>query len=530
MTSGIILLAFGKRGYGFMAYNLALSIKKHSPNVPITLYAQLNSDCMKEVTDLSVFDTVLPIEGNVSDPGRFKVSIYNLLPYDNNLYLDVDALCLKPIEPLMERLCNGSEGYQTYLHTTYGFDAPNDLPLMYWATKMTIWNHYGLNKHHKLPASQSSIQFIRKSEASKSLFETIESCFDNPIPIEKLKHVWGGTQPDELYINTALAIHGLSPHIGFDSMWFGDNQSKRPHVVANDHYFLSMFGNRNKVKPMFWEYYDKVVESYSRERGRIPYKSTIIKSDKHANGSMPVRRNMKRVHHIKPVSRPEVPIPPVPVQLSNIDKSKTVYLFTSYYHTEDQKRSQELTEVMGKNVANPHIDKIINLGNKRFENEKVLNIPFERPLFSDFVKAANVLKGDVSIIANSDIFFDYTIEMCKENLDEHTCYALSRYDVKEKNRVVLFNYEYSQDTWIFKGSVKPLENIDFVMGVPACDNRFAFELEKAGYKVLNPAFIIKTYHLHFGKRNYTEADRLKGEVIPVYVTNKLKYDNAHSAG
>lgn len=526
MTCGIVLLAFGKRGYGFMAYNLALSIKHHSPNVPITLYAQTDSACMREVTDLSVFDAVLPIEGNVSDPGRFKVSIYDLLPYDNNLYLDVDALCLKPIEPLLERLSNGSEDYQTYIHTTYGFDAPNDLPLMYWATKMTIWNHYGLNQDHKLPATQSSIQFIRKSEKSRELFKTIEACFDNPIPIENLKHVWGGTQPDELYINTALAIHGISPHIGFDSMWFGDNQSKRPHVVANDHYFLSMFGNRMKVKPMFWEYYDKVVESLSNMRGLKPFKSGIIKPDKHANGSMPVRRNMKRLQHIKPVSRPQLPIPPVPVQLTKSDKTKTVYLFTSFYHTDDPKRSNELIEVINKNIDNLFIDKIINLGNKRFENEKVLNIPFERPMFSDFVKAANVLKATISIIANSDIYFDDSIEMCKTNLDENTCYALSRYDIKHNRKAILFNYEFSQDTWIFKGEIKPIENIDFVMGVPACDNRFAYELTKSGYNVLNPAYTIKSYHLHFSNRNYTEKDRLQGDVIPVYVTNKLKYDNA----
>ncbi len=280
---------------------------------------------------------------------------------------------------------------------------------------------------------------------------------------------------------------------------------------------------------MFWEYYDKVVESLSNMRGLKPFKSGIIKPDKHANGSMPVRRNMKRLQHIKPVSRPQLPIPPVPVQLTNIDKTKTVYLFTSYYHTEDQKRSQELTEVMGKNVASPHIDKIINLGNKRFENEKVLNIPFERPMFSDFVKAANVLKATISIIANSDIFFDYTIEMCKTNLDEDTCYALSRYDIKQNNKAVLFNYEYSQDTWIFKGQIKSVNNIDFPMGLPACDNRFAFELEQVGYKVLNPAFTIKSYHLHFSGRNYSESDRLPGDVIPVFVTNKLQYDNAHSA-
>jgi len=35
MSRGILLLAWGKRGYGFMAYNLAVSLKHHSPGIPI---------------------------------------------------------------------------------------------------------------------------------------------------------------------------------------------------------------------------------------------------------------------------------------------------------------------------------------------------------------------------------------------------------------------------------------------------------------------------------------------------------------
>jgi hypothetical protein len=67
------------------------------------------------------------------------------------------------------------------------------------------------------------------------------------------------------------------------------------------------------------------------------------------------------------------------------------------------------------------------------------------------------------------------------------------------------------------------------MGVPACDNRFAFELGTGRLQVLNPAFTIKSLSPTFsGKEIIPKADRLKGEVIPVFVTNKLKYDHANS--
>jgi hypothetical protein len=37
MEKGILLIAFGKAGYAYMAYNMALSIRKTTPNLPIAL-------------------------------------------------------------------------------------------------------------------------------------------------------------------------------------------------------------------------------------------------------------------------------------------------------------------------------------------------------------------------------------------------------------------------------------------------------------------------------------------------------------
>ena len=51
---------------------------------------------------------------------------------------------------------------------------------------------------------------------------------------------------------------------------------------------------------------------------------------------------------------------------------------------------------------------------------------------------------------------------------------------------------------------------DFPLGVPRCDNRLMYQLQEAGYKVLNPAFSIKVFHIHKGQRAlvYTEGDNL----------------------
>ena len=42
----------------------------------------------------------------------------------------------------------------------------------------------------------------------------------------------------------------------------------------------------------------------------------------------------------------------------------------------------------------------------------------------------------------------------------------------------------------------PVKYSDFNLGIPGCDNRIAWELYRAGYKLINPASKIKSYHYH----------------------------------
>jgi len=88
--------------------------------------------------------------------------------------------------------------------------------------------------------------------------------------------------------------------------------------------------------------------------------------------------------------------------------------------------------------------------------------------------------------------------------------ALSRWDAADTIKPKLYNHNDSQDVWVFKGPVKQQLKADFPLGVPRCDNRLMYQLQEAGYKVLNPAFSIKAFHIHKGQRAlvYTEGDNL----------------------
>jgi len=118
--------------------------------------------------------------------------------------------------------------------------------------------------------------------------------------------------------------------------------------------------------------------------------------------------------------------------------------------------------------------------------------------FSDFFAIINlsVEENDISIIANSDIYFESLKEL--KTIKGNEVYALSRWDGN-----TLYDREDSQDAWVFRGKIKPIPDCNFGLGVPGCDNAIAERLHRAGYTVLNPSKSIKAIHLHSSNiRNY----------------------------
>jgi hypothetical protein len=118
--------------------------------------------------------------------------------------------------------------------------------------------------------------------------------------------------------------------------------------------------------------------------------------------------------------------------------------------------------------------------------------------FSDFFAMVNLCadEKDISIIANSDIYFESLDEL--KTIKGNEVYALSRWDGN-----TLYDHEDSQDAWVFRGKIKPIPDCNFGLGIPGCDNAIAERLQRAGYTVLNPSKSIKAIHLHSSNiRNY----------------------------
>jgi hypothetical protein len=167
-------------------------------------------------------------------------------------------------------------------------------------------------------------------------------------------------------------------------------------------------------------------------------------------------------------------------------------------------------------VRNRELEKCFFFNQNVFGADNVISFN-SRLSFADFFSQVNLLaeESDISIISNSDIYFESLdhFEMIKEN----EVYALSRWDGN-----ILYDHDDSQDAWVFRGQIKPIEDSYFSLGIPGCDNAIAERIARAGYTVLNPSKSIKAIHLHSSNiRNY---DR-KTTVAKPYLLIKPHYIN-----
>jgi len=180
-----------------------------------------------------------------------------------------------------------------------------------------------------------------------------------------------------------------------------------------------------------------------------------------------------------------------------------IRLFFNYYEDSHPERKKEIDLCLQKNLANTHFNTII------VESQS-------RMTYGNFFERINKIaeNDDISIICNSDIFFDETIKLVS-NIQTNECFALARWEwTGETETPVFCNRVDSQDSWIFKGKIKDNIYCDFHLGIAGCDNRIAAELQKAGYCVSNPALSVKSYHVHnTGIRTYRNLPTIPGPYL-----------------
>lgn len=176
-----------------------------------------------------------------------------------------------------------------------------------------------------------------------------------------------------------------------------------------------------------------------------------------------------------------------------------INLYVNYYKDTSFDRQKELDICLQKNICNPLINVLV------LESQSKMK-------YSDFFNIINTYTGpdDINAICNSDIYLDDTISVVN-GMDSKEAFALCRWDLAQNGTIKFNSRPDSQDTWIFKGKILNVFG-DFCLGFPGCDNRIAYEMQKAGYRVSNPAKTIRTIHVHLSNvRNYSVKGKQRAE-------------------
>ncbi|MCE9631778.1 MAG: hypothetical protein K8S94_13825 [Planctomycetia bacterium] len=188
-------------------------------------------------------------------------------------------------------------------------------------------------------------------------------------------------------------------------------------------------------------------------------------------------------------------------------------LIQQRYTSPDPRREAELQRVREANA-------VAGL----FDHVELVDPGASRLSFSDFFRlAAERFSGRTCVIANSDIAFDASIGMADSILAAAgpLLVALTRWDDEVapsmEGRVDPDSwtfYSHSQDAWVFvAGRLPPFES-GFRLGIPACENRLAYEAAAAGIAVVNPALAIRCRHHHASAvRTWTERDAYRGPLL-----------------
>lgn len=225
-----------------------------------------------------------------------------------------------------------------------------------------------------------------------------------------------------------------------------------------------------------------------------------------------------------------------------------INLFYQFFIHKNNNRYKEIKQCLKKNINNKFISKIYLL-NERIYSDKELGIKSKKVIqvniknrlkysdIYDFVDKNNI-KGYI-IYCNSDIFFDNSIIKLKySNLHKEKFFlALLRYEfVKTKNNKEIGKIfgprTDSQDTWIYHSNfnLEPQfrKSVNFMLGMPGCDNKITYLMKIFGYNIINCPSIIKTYHLHKTQiRNYTKKDIIPYPYLyiePYSFNSSLQYE------
>lgn len=208
------------------------------------------------------------------------------------------------------------------------------------------------------------------------------------------------------------------------------------------------------------------------------------------------------------------------------DRRPNLHLLLQLWKPADRARWQELKAALINNVINPLVHRIHILldGETAAEayadwpawmREKLVVFPSRERLTYKwaFEYMATLPKGDFAALINTDIYFDRSIRdlwnvsmknRCISLLRYETTLAYARGEAGAPEPHIFGPRADSQDSWIFavdelvdhQARGESWSELAFCMGKPGCDNALMGELTRRKWALANPAYSIRTFHIH----------------------------------
>lgn len=186
---------------------------------------------------------------------------------------------------------------------------------------------------------------------------------------------------------------------------------------------------------------------------------------------------------------------------------RPIHVFTPYYATGSSARQAELDECVRRNLGNPHIAHVFLMVDDgavppvASPSLTVIRVD-ARPSYRQWLQLTSVhAPNGLSLLCNSDIYFDETVDKLRGLAGRpRSVVALSRYDRVDGHLVRHPNPHWSQDSWAIDGSAELpealLRELEIPLGVPRCDNKFAYVFAVHGWLLFNPVEDVRSVHVH----------------------------------
>lgn len=220
-----------------------------------------------------------------------------------------------------------------------------------------------------------------------------------------------------------------------------------------------------------------------------------------------------------------------PSRYSHKLDTNAIIWISEYYQSKNPLRQQEINRSLQANSQLTWISRRL----LAFDGISEESPPFSfellgrsRLTFAAFARLANEQykqnKNSLLILTNNDIELTDDILRLAPWIRTNDVICLSRHEPN----LIGFEHppEIFQDCWIMRAqpiAAEVIHALDFYLGIPGCDNRYAAIMKQAGFQVWNPCINTRIIHHHRSSVRSTTRNRLTGLYYEPYACSLEDY-------